>query len=55
VSKRKVLEAHQEVLIRCGKSELRMTPDGTIVLKGTNLIVEEEQKMKVTAPRIELN
>ncbi|WP_225770310.1 type VI secretion system Vgr family protein [Inquilinus sp. Marseille-Q2685] len=54
-SKRKVLEAHQEVLIRCGKSELRMTPDGTIVLKGTNLIVEEEQKMKVTAPRIELN
>jgi type VI secretion system secreted protein VgrG len=51
----KTIDAHEEILLRCGKSEIRMLPDGTIKLKGTNFIVDEESSVKITAGRIDLN
>ena len=55
IGKKKMIEAHEEIHFRCGKSEIIMKPDGTVHIKGTNLIVEEEEKAKITAGRIELN
>lgn len=55
VAQKKMIEAHGEIHLRCGKSEVIMKPDGTITIKGANLIVEEEEKVKITANRIELN
>ncbi len=55
VTNKKMIEAHGEIHFRCGKSEIIMKPDGTIHIKGTNLIVEEEEKAKITASKIELN
>ncbi|NSZ17463.1 type VI secretion system tip protein TssI/VgrG [Agrobacterium vitis] len=51
----KIIDAHEEILFRCGKSEVRLQPDGTITLKGTNLIIEKEDKIKMTASRIDIN
>jgi type VI secretion system secreted protein VgrG len=55
VNGKKMIDAHGEIHLRSGKSEIRMQPDGTILLKGTKFIVEEEEKFKVTAGKIELN
>ncbi|WP_308206254.1 bacteriophage T4 gp5 trimerisation domain-containing protein [Aliihoeflea aestuarii] len=55
VKGKKMIEAHGEIHFRCGQSELRMQPDGTVLIKGTNLIIEESEKAKITAGKIELN
>ncbi|WP_429941047.1 type VI secretion system Vgr family protein [Agrobacterium vitis] len=55
VGSAKIIDAHEEILFRCGKSEVRLQPDGTITLKGTNLIIEKEDKIKMTASRIDIN
>ncbi|WP_349039812.1 type VI secretion system tip protein TssI/VgrG [Agrobacterium sp. SORGH_AS 787] len=55
VGGKKIIDAHEEILLRCGKSEMRMLPDGTVKLKGVNFIVEEESSVKMTANRIDLN
>lgn len=55
VTNKKLIEAHGEIQFRCGKSEIVMKPDGTIHIKGTNLIIEEDEKTKITAAKIELN
>ncbi|MVA23710.1 type VI secretion system tip protein TssI/VgrG [Agrobacterium vitis] len=55
VGSTKIIDAHEEILFRCGKSEVRLQPDGTITLKGTNLIIEKEDKIKMTASRIDIN
>ncbi|MGL5009091.1 MAG: type VI secretion system Vgr family protein [Paracoccaceae bacterium] len=51
----KVIEAHEKIHLRCGASEIIMEPDGTITIKGLQLLVEEKSLMKVQAGKIELN
>jgi type VI secretion system secreted protein VgrG len=55
VGKKKVLEAHEEIMIRCGKSEIVLMKDGTIKISGVKLLVDEEERMAVKAGKIELN
>lgn len=55
VGKRKVIDAHEEVLIRCGKSELCMKADGTITLNGKTLDIEQSTSASIKAGRIDLN
>ncbi|MEP7452698.1 type VI secretion system tip protein TssI/VgrG [Phyllobacterium sp. SB3] len=51
----KTIDAHGAVLLRCGKSEIHMTPEGVVTIRGTKLIVEESESVKVNAGRIDLN
>ena len=55
VQKIKTIDAHAGILLRSGASELHMSPDGTILIKGKALIVETSEKTKVTSGRIDLN
>ncbi|MCF1466684.1 type VI secretion system tip protein VgrG [Agrobacterium vitis] len=52
---KKTVEAHEAIYFRSGKSELRLESDGTITVKGVKLIIEQEETMKATAAKIELN
>ncbi|MVA72654.1 type VI secretion system tip protein VgrG [Agrobacterium vitis] len=52
---KKTVEAHEAIYFRSGKSELRLEADGTITVKGVKLIIEQEETMKATAAKIELN
>jgi type VI secretion system secreted protein VgrG len=51
----KTVEAHEAIYFRSGKSELRLDADGTITVKGVRMIVEQEETLKATAAKIELN
>jgi type VI secretion system secreted protein VgrG len=55
VTKKKMIDAHGGIHLRCGKSEIIMKPDGVVTIKGTKLIVEEEQHIDMHAARIDLN
>ncbi len=55
VGRRKVIDAHEEIKIRCGAAVLTMKPDGTITLNGKTLTVAQSDKITMNAGRIELN
>ncbi|PRD49906.1 type VI secretion system Vgr family protein [Phyllobacterium myrsinacearum] len=55
VGGKRMIDAHGEIHLRCGKSEIIMKPDGVITLKGTQLIVEEKDHINMKAGRIDLN
>jgi type VI secretion system secreted protein VgrG len=52
---KKTVEGHEAIYLRSGKSELRLDADGTITMKGVKLIIEQEETVKATAAKIELN
>lgn len=49
------IDAHAELHLRCGASEIVMLPDGVITIKGVKLNIEEDEAVKITAARIDLN
>ncbi len=55
VGSTKTIDAHEKILLRCGKSELHLLSNGTIKLIGVNLIVEKEENIKMNANRIDIN
>lgn len=55
VGKRKVIDAHKEILLRCGKSEIQMLADGTININGAKLNATLDDLVKILAGRIDLN
>ncbi|WP_161974213.1 hypothetical protein [Rhizobium deserti] len=50
-----MIDAHGELYLRCGKSEIIMKPDGTITMKGVKLVVEQDQHIDMKSARIDLN
>lgn len=55
IGRKKVIDAHEEIILRSGLSQMRLQADGTVTISGTSLIVEEGNCIKMTAPRIDLN
>lgn len=55
VGRTKTIDCHDTIHLRCGKSEIIMKANGEVTMRGTKLLIEEEDQMKVTAGRIELN
>jgi type VI secretion system secreted protein VgrG len=53
--KRKVIDAHEEIMLRCGRAVLRMKADGSITLNGKRLDIGQADAMVVKAGRIDLN
>lgn len=51
----KTIDAHAGIHLRCGASEIRMHPDGTIKISGKSLLIEETETVRATAPSIDLN
>ncbi|MFP7675687.1 hypothetical protein ACG74X_20325 [Marivita sp. S0852] len=55
IGKRKVIDAHEEILIRCGAASLLFRADGGIELNGRRLDIDQSEAVKITAGRIDLN
>ena len=55
IAGRKVIDAHEELMIRCGLAVLIMKPDGTITLNGHRLAIEQSGMIQLLAPIIDLN
>jgi hypothetical protein len=50
-----VIEGKEEVVIRCGKAALTLRRDGTIVLRGVNVVSQAEQVYKVRGGKVQIN
>ncbi|WP_349963074.1 type VI secretion system tip protein TssI/VgrG [Rhizobium sp. ZPR3] len=55
VGQTKVTVVGHKYEIVCGKSRILMERDGTITLEGVRLIINKEERMTVTAGKIEMN
>ncbi|WP_342078779.1 type VI secretion system tip protein TssI/VgrG [Yoonia sp. SS1-5] len=55
VGRRKVIDAHEEIKIRCGAAVLTMKSDGTITFNGKTLNVSQSDRITMESGRIELN
>ncbi|SIO30960.1 bacteriophage T4 gp5 trimerisation domain-containing protein [Vannielia litorea] len=55
VSGRKVIDAHKELVLRCGKSEIRLTPDGLVKIRCLDFDVDAASTIKMKSGRIDLN
>jgi type VI secretion system secreted protein VgrG len=55
IAGRKVIDAHEEIMIRCGNAVLIMKPDGTITLNGHRCTIEQSATIQLIAPRLDLN
>ncbi|MGV2125565.1 type VI secretion system tip protein TssI/VgrG [Agrobacterium vitis] len=50
---RKTIDAHGELHLRCGKSEILMKPDGSILIKGIKLNVEQDANITMKSQAID--
>ena len=55
VGRKKVIDAHEEIIFRAGLSQIRLQANGTVTISGASLVIDEESNIKMTAPRIDLN
>jgi hypothetical protein len=53
--RRLVLDASQEIVIRCGKSSITLAKDGRIIVKGTNLISRASRTNKIKGSTVRIN
>jgi hypothetical protein len=51
----KMVEAFEAIQLRCGKSEIHLEGDGTIKIKGVKLFVAEDENIRMTSTKMELN
>ena len=50
-----MVEAFEAIQLRCGKSEIQMAGDGTIRVRGVKLFVAEDENIRMTSAKMELN
>lgn len=50
-----VLQADQQILLRCGKSSVLLRRDGKVVIRGTNLLSRSSGSNKIKGASIDLN
>jgi hypothetical protein len=50
-----LLEGHEEVVLRCGKASLTLRRDGTIVLRGVNVLSQAERVQKIRGGAVRIN
>jgi len=53
--KRVVIEARQEILLRCGKGYILIREDGRIVIKGTDLLSRSSGINKIKGGAVRIN
>jgi hypothetical protein len=52
---RVVLEAKEEVVLRCGKASLTLRRDGKVVLRGVNVVTRADQVQKIRGGKVQIN
>lgn len=50
-----VIEARQELTLRCGQSSITMTADGRVTIRGTQLLSRSEGANRVQGATVQLN
>lgn len=50
-----VLEAKDEVLLQCGKASLTLRRDGSVILRGVNVITQADQVHKIRGGKVQVN
>jgi hypothetical protein len=53
--KKKVLEAEEEIMLRCGKSSLILRKDGKIIVKGTQIVSRAAGTHKIRGASVRIN
>lgn len=53
--RRVVLEGKEEVVLRCGKASLTLRGDGTVVLRGVNVVSQAQQVHKIRGGKVQIN
>ena len=52
---RVILEAKEEVVLRCGKASLTLRKDGKAVLRGVNVVTQARQVHKIRGGKVQIN
>ena len=52
---RVVLEAHREIVLRCGKASITLTPDGRIRIRGTDLLSRSSGGHRIKGASVSIN
>jgi Domain of unknown function (DUF6484) len=50
-----VLEARQEVVLRCGKASIQLTADGRVTIRGTQVLSRSDGSNRVQGASVQLN
>lgn len=50
-----ILEARQEMILRCGAASISMTADGRVTIRGTQLLSRSEGANRVQGATVQLN
>ncbi len=50
-----VLEAEQELVLRCGKASITLTRDGRIVLRGTHVLQRSSGPVRIKGASVDIN
>jgi hypothetical protein len=53
--RRVVLEARQEIVLRCGKGSITLTANGKVVIKGTELVSRSSGANKIKGALVNIN
>jgi hypothetical protein len=54
-AKRLVVDAGQEIVLRSGKASLTIQPDGTVVVRGTNLLSRSSGPNRIKGASVQIN
>jgi hypothetical protein len=53
--KRVVIEGREEVMLRCGPATLTLRKDGTVVLRGVNIVTRAERVQRIRGGKVQIN
>lgn len=54
-NRRVLLEAHDEVVLRCGKATLILRADGRVILRGVEVLTEAEEVHRIRGGKVKIN
>ena len=50
-----IIEANEQIILRCGKSSVTLKKDGKIIVKGTNIISRASGNQKIKGASVQIN
>ena len=53
--KRIVLEAHEEIVLKCGEGSITLRKDGKIIIKGTHLLSRSSGPNRIKGGSVQIN
>ncbi len=53
--KRVVIEGNEEVVLHCGRASLTLRKDGSVILRGVNVVSQAQQVQKIRGGKVQIN